>query len=630
MIRFKVFIPFVAVFSVLVWIAVYRLDALVKNWVESGISAVTGTKTDITDLKVSLKNSSLAIRRLEIASKEDPWKNTVEFELIKIDFQSLPLLKKKFIVDDFSVKGIAWGTKRRTSGVLPAKPKEPPSWLSKQMDAAWGSLKTEMSQTPVGKLTSFSIPQDAGEVLKVFKFESEAAFTSSAELAQELKGTWLEKFKDLRDVSEYERRLQEARQLLNNPPQDPQKILEAIQTLQGFQSFFQDEIKKGESFIAALKTDSARVQETYDRAQKALNADIARAQGLVSLDDLNVQNISKFLFGNVWLDRAEQVLRYHALLRKFMGSASEEKDIEVKQRAKGRDIVFLVERQTPSFVLSKADFSLKAIESGDRKLVSQLYDLSLRDINSSPKLHGRPTTIHAKGTFKDAIMDSAQFGALLDYTQSKSRDEFDLGIKGLDINDWLVGVPVLFPVRLDQAESDATTKLHFDGDDFEWATSMKLSGSKWNFSDVPNRGILVPLLQDIFKSVDQFHLGISLKYTNGKFDFDVSSDMDSKIKAGIDSVVDKKLKELQARIESEIRSRMKIYQTKAQEELNRFRTDIEDRFKSIMDKTTNYQKEILSIEDQMKKQGQKAAESKVQDGLKQLKKNLPSISNPFK
>ena len=95
MIRWKVFIPVFLVFALVSWFAIYRLDLFVKGMIENAISAVTGTRTDITTLRISLFDSKMTVKRLEIASKEEPMKNAIEFGGIAIDFQFLPLLQKR-------------------------------------------------------------------------------------------------------------------------------------------------------------------------------------------------------------------------------------------------------------------------------------------------------------------------------------------------------------------------------------------------------------------------------------------------------------------------------------------------------------------------------------------------------
>ncbi len=635
MIRFKVFIPFLVLLGLVSFVLVYRIDSLVKNWLESGISAITDTKTDISDLSISFKNSRLAIRRLEIASSQDEWKNAVEFENIIIDFQSLPLLKKRFVVDNFSLKGIQWGTKRSHSGKLPvrAKPKNA-SWVSKTMNSAFASLKSEFSKTPVGKLTDFSLPNDTRDILNGLHLQSEEAYKSASLLGQQLRGAWTERLKDIRDVSAYESKIQEARALLKNPPQDPKAILDAIETVRRFQKFFEDEKTRIESVVKTAGDDVKRIESEVDKARKALDADVQKAKGLVSLDGINIENISKILIGDLWIQRAEKVLLYQAMLRKALASTSKDKDIEVKHRAKGRDIVFVTPVQEPSFVFAKSDFSVKTVDGGDQKLVNQVYDLKLRDITSDPKLYGKPTTIAAKADFKNGVLETVGFDALLDYTKDLDHEKFGLSARGIVSDGLEVGVPKLFPVKLKKGLADTNAQLEFTGDDFSWQTKFDLRQVEWDFSEVPNRGTLIPLLQGIFERVDSFSVNVKFDYKNEKFGFDVSSDMDAKIKTGVEAVLQKKILEFESRLKAEIEAKIQAYKGEAESEVGRFKSEVENKILSNAQTALNSRNEMLSVQNGLEKQSQKAiqkaAGQTVQDGLQQIQKNLPSLPNPFR
>src|SRR5256885_2227704 len=109
-IRLKVFIPCLVLIALIGGVLFFRLDIWVKQSVEDGLSAFTETKTEIDQLRISLSDSTIHIRKLQVASKDDEYKNAVEFEDILLGFELLPLLNKRVVVDHLNVQGIAWGT----------------------------------------------------------------------------------------------------------------------------------------------------------------------------------------------------------------------------------------------------------------------------------------------------------------------------------------------------------------------------------------------------------------------------------------------------------------------------------------------------------------------------------------
>jgi uncharacterized protein (TIGR03545 family) len=166
MIRLKVFFPVLLLVGLVGFILVWRLDVWVKSGLESAISAVTGTKTEISSLSISLKNSSLKIGRLRIASPHQEFKNLIELAEIVVDFQTLPILEKRVVIDEFSMKGIDWQTPRATSGFLPPAPQSSePSIFSSLVDESFRKIKDEFAAMPVTQLVDFQVPDSPKEIM---------------------------------------------------------------------------------------------------------------------------------------------------------------------------------------------------------------------------------------------------------------------------------------------------------------------------------------------------------------------------------------------------------------------------------------------------------------------------------
>lgn len=56
---------------------------------------------------------------MQIADRKHPGTNLVEFADLHAKIEGLPLLKRSYIVEEASVSGLQWGTKRADSGLLP-------------------------------------------------------------------------------------------------------------------------------------------------------------------------------------------------------------------------------------------------------------------------------------------------------------------------------------------------------------------------------------------------------------------------------------------------------------------------------------------------------------------------------
>lgn len=628
MIRFKVFIPVVLIFALISGVLIFCIDGWVKNALEDAISMVTNTRTDITKLKISFMNSSLSIRRLEIASSSNEFKNLVELNDIVIDFQTLPLLKKRFVVDEFSINGILWGTKRSVSGRLPVKAKtdEKPGWFSEFKETAIDKVKSEFEHMPVSQFTDFRIPSDPREVLDRMELKSTDAYKGVITHAQELRGRWVDKIKDIKDTRAIEAKIRDVRALAKDVPQNPQEIIARVQSAQESIEFFKKEQTRISKYVDDVKVDVEKIQTDYKNAVEAVRSDFERAKSMVSLDQLKLDNISRLLFGPEALKKVEEVLRIHRLMRQMMASNSKDEEVQVRKRAKGRDIIFVTERREPGFVLAKSDFSVKGVEAGDRTRLAQVYDLKLRDINSSPKLYKKPSTVDFRGEFKDAVLNEAIFHALWDYTQEVPVDDFKIEARKIKADSWPMGIPQYFPLKIQTGVANAKSQLRFDGDQMKSSSKIEFSGVVWDFKEIPKQGMIVDLLQHVFERIKNFAIEVELKNENGELGFDVRSDLDSVVKVALQDEIQKRISEFQARLKQDLENRVGKYQVQAENMVKGFQNEFQSQAENSLKQTIGYQDEVGNIQDEIKRKGQKQATDKLKDVLK----GGPSGDDPLK
>jgi len=632
MIRWKVFLPVLGLVILVSWIMVWCLDTWVKQGLQNAISSMTGTKTDIRDLKISLMNSSMKIRKLEIASAKDHYKNLLEFADIVVDFQFLPLLEKKVIVDEFSVRGIDWGTKRRTSGYLPPQPKpKHPSAMSVWMDEAFNEVEGEFAKMPVAQLMDFQVPENPKEVLALLDLQSEKAFKESVVQFQESQGKWKAKIKDLRDISEYERIIKEIRTLGAGVPNNPQEILERVQTIKQTLEFVEQQKNEVEGLAKDVNQEWKNLNHVYENAVSAIQSDYDKAKGLVSLDQFKVENLSRLLFGPAVLDYYRQALHLQAELRRVQTVLVDNKDpeVEIKPRAKGRDIIFVRGKKLPGFVLAKSDFSVEGLNHETTSRLSQRYEVKLADINSAPRLWGRPTKVDIAGQFREGIFARADLNFLWDYTTDLPKDRYKASVQKLKANDWTVGIPKIYPLKMESALANVETDLNFIGDDMKWSNRIEFSDVVWNFKEVPKLGFFSRILSDVFQRVKAFQLEIELKRVAKKLDFEVRSNLDNLLRSSIEAEIKERLVAFQAKLKAEIERRVDETRQKALQELKKYRTEIEGDLNNRLAKLTSYQKEgeakIKELENKAKAQAQDKVKKELQ---KQVGGKLKGIKLP--
>ena len=120
-------------------------NIIVKKGIIYACETIFEAKCDIQNVDFKLLDSSLKIKKLEIANKDDYMKNLVDIGSITVDFDLGQLLRKRFVADELSVLGVDTGTERKTSGELPPKKEKK---IKKQKEKA----AKEASESKLGQV----------------------------------------------------------------------------------------------------------------------------------------------------------------------------------------------------------------------------------------------------------------------------------------------------------------------------------------------------------------------------------------------------------------------------------------------------------------------------------------------
>ncbi len=96
-------------------------NVLIKKGLTIVCEKIFEAKCDIEKVDFKFFDSSLKIKKIEIANKNDYMKNLVDIGSITLDFDLGQLLRKRFVADELSVLDVNSGTERKTSGQLPPK-----------------------------------------------------------------------------------------------------------------------------------------------------------------------------------------------------------------------------------------------------------------------------------------------------------------------------------------------------------------------------------------------------------------------------------------------------------------------------------------------------------------------------
>src|SRR5919108_986893 len=108
---------FLAIMGILLWLFA---EPVAEDTTEEVGTELLGTQVDIGKLDIRANDAAVDLHRLEIADPFNLAKNLVQAQDIKLKLNPLALAEKKFVVENFRLSGVRFGTTRKT----PAKPVE--------------------------------------------------------------------------------------------------------------------------------------------------------------------------------------------------------------------------------------------------------------------------------------------------------------------------------------------------------------------------------------------------------------------------------------------------------------------------------------------------------------------------
>ncbi len=250
-------------------------NVIIKKAITVVCENIFEAKTDIEKVDFKFLDSSLKIKKIEIANKNDYMKNLVDIGSITIDFDLGQLLRKRFVADELSVLDVNTGTERTTSGELPpAKEKK----IKKQKAKA----EKEASESKLGKALSDkkAVAADSLEKNITGLFNQFNPETLMQNYAAQLQTPALSK--------QVEEAIPQIVTKWQTKPAEVQKTVDELQKsvneIMAFDySSVQNNPLKIKEFLETLDSTYKNIDKVKNDAKEVLNsfnADIAEADGL--------------------------------------------------------------------------------------------------------------------------------------------------------------------------------------------------------------------------------------------------------------------------------------------------------------------------------------------------------------
>jgi uncharacterized protein (TIGR03545 family) len=356
------------------------VNPLLERAMEMGLETVFEAKSDVRRLRLSLLRFRLAIDEITVADRDKPMKNLFQMGRIEIRLKPDAVLRGKIYIEEIRADNIRFGTERKVSGALPARPpkvkqQKPKSEIPPLVDLQNFNARA-LLESEYDKLAS---PKLYDEAIAAYN-ETLAKWQGQAALAKTLG-------EELQTAS------QPILSLNVNSISDLQSIPKIVQDVNVLINTAKSAADDAAIMINSIDADIKTARNLEQNARNAVTADINLLKSYINLGSGTALAVLEPIIRDILTDTAEQYLDYGQRALEVLAILKTQaeaipKTEKPKKAAriayKGRDVIFPV-RAYPKFFMGilASDFTLNAWN----------WAFDLRDVSSDPDLYKKPVTL---------------------------------------------------------------------------------------------------------------------------------------------------------------------------------------------------------------------------------------------
>ena len=425
--RWKAAVPLALFVSLLVFGWIFFVDRVVERGIEAAGSAMAGAMVELDEVDVRVRSGVVILRNLQVTDRDAPMTNLVQAEELIAQIRLLPLLEKKVFIDTLAVRGVRFGTERATSGAI-ERPDQG-SGAVRQRVEAWAE------QVPIpefslegltGTVNVASISPDSLQTPRLARGIASAADSSRQEWGAQLRAINPQPMIDSAQAFANSLEGASVRSLgLRGVPR-------AISTLQTTVTAVTETRAALTLLEQSVTGGVADLRQRVNALDAARAADLASARNLLQIPSLDAPDISPALFGQVGLERIQQLLYWAQMAERYLppGLDPRRRAGPPRARMSGTTIDFVGRGGLPGFTLGVAEIDLRIDSAASG---AGLYRARVSDLTSSPSVLGRPLRISASRSEGNVGPDAVEFAAVLDHVTSAMRDSVGVSLTGVSL-----------------------------------------------------------------------------------------------------------------------------------------------------------------------------------------------------
>ncbi len=581
------------ILAIIIIFDVFFLNSLVKAALIWQGKSLFMAKVSIASVKIDLLKSKTTIKGLVVADRNKEFKNLFETSEITADFMFLPLLEKKFIIDNVSVINLAVGTDRKDSGFLaPADAKKiekekkdaKNSFAAKLLDKAADKASKEIQKMPVAKLSDLKDVKNLDykkyinkETLESYKAADYAAKNvTAAKTAAEASIKAVDADAKLKAVQESIKKVKETKIAGVQDLAKGQQALAELDNIKKTADELTNSVNKAKDDVKAVADVT---KASYDAINEGKENDIKKVMSAVNINILDAKSVEKALIGPVWYDKVTRILQYIDMANKYIPvMKKKDKKATVVKRGVGREVIFSYDARYPGFWIKKMVLSVDgknntagyfmrgeiddiAIEQG---ITGKPLKVSLQLDNPSQTISVKASIYHVEERDDSIVVEVANLPA-----SAAGLNKVDFG--GITIPK----AKTAYMIKVRSTDAALTVNGEIREKDVEFASADKNN-----------------LTYQVLSNIDAFQIDIMMRGAEKDSSISVTSDIGERLKKAVDKIYGKKVAEAKAAVNKAIEQAIKDKMKEVTKLADGAKAEADKQIKGITDKISANNKDI--------------------------------------
>jgi uncharacterized protein (TIGR03545 family) len=549
-------------------------DAWIENLLEEQASSLNGAVVEIDDFYYSIFSGTVALQRLQVTDPGNTMYNIFETGKMQFAVDIVPLFSGRFICNAASIEELRTYTKRSNDGALP-----PDLPRAENEEPGFFSAMTTSLGEEIGDLADPLIP-DVGKdlstdaILNEFDFQSKAKIDSLRRVYESSYAAWQQRIEDVdidREIKDIDAQIK--RVDINNL-NTPDKIKDALQAASSIKGKIVRLNRKYETLRRQAESDLNLLTNDFGQVQQWIDTDYKRALRLAQVPDLQLDNISRLLFGAEYAGYLQQALHYLGMARTYLDNdESIAEEAPEPERFAGQDIEFVKSGELPDWWIKEA--TLSGWFGDDLRLSGKLTNLV-----SQQYLTGKSTRF-----VLDGETSTGMFAALtgdLNYLDSIPNETLMVEAGGLSLAGLELSKSPYFPVSSSRGSAGLNANLTLLGSSLNGnmellAEQLQLSLAEGKVSNERYRRLLLNAL----RSITSFRIDASVSGDEGALQWSLNSDIDKRLRSAFSQSLAMEVEQVRKEIEAAVNKEVGQTRAQLQKEVDKYSKDINLQLKEM-------------------------------------------------